>query len=938
MSSQFFLKRLFSLLLFFLFVLLGASPNALSAEEIHYSVQFKGVPQKFLNDLKKQEPTINFQKATPEDVDKILKNLFKTNHFESLNAIAVDPEAPTEISITGTPLKRVGLVEITGNHPFGRAEVLEFIETAPGNPFEHQKIRDGAEKIKNDLGEKGFFNSIVEAEFKIQKDTNIDVLLKIEAGKQCEISKVEFSTDNDEIKKLAQSTTKSSLKKPLTEENLSILQKDFTSLLRDNRFLTTKVLGPEVKYNAEKTESTLIYSFEEAHRYVLLFEGNSHFSSSELIKELNLNRSNEWSSQVAGELNSKLVDIYRRTGFAYVSVDHIEKQFDSGLVRQVQFRISEGPRVKIRELLFEGTMSRPSKYYKSFIEDNSSPIVSDGYYNREDIEFGLKNLITELQNQGYLRAKILSTRAEYALNKKVIDVTVQIEEGPLTTVKAIKFKGAQGLTEDELLKSISLTEGAPLKLNSLESSLEALKEKYRSNGFIDVAILNEKDGLVEYNSDYTQATLRFEIKEGPQVVVASIVVEGNYLTKEEVILTELDFKVGDRLTPEKIFDSQYRLQRLGLFGAVDISMLESGTPVADRTVIVKVSERDPGLFNTGFGGTYESNNTTIRSYLGLSYRNLNGTARAISGRVEVNRITDIDFLDHKITSGYLEPYLFHTRTRGRVNLTRAYNIVDRIKETNILARESNQLELTLERDISRSLKFVWNLWSIAYVREFEVLVSKTRSSLNIASVGPTLEYDKRDNPVFPRRGYFSRVNIEYSNPDLGSSKEVHYIRGNAGFNFYLPLGRLVFANSLRGGYLANLTNLGSVPDVKRFYLGGRSSLRGFDVRALPPSRAPLIDTGVESAVAVNSDSHFYLIQSELRIPLYGDFETVVFYDGGAVKVSGFRFEDEYRDAVGLGFRYNTPVGPVSAEYGFKLDRNNKLGESEGRFHFSIGSF
>ena len=47
-------------------------------------------------------------------------------------------------------------------------------------------------------------------------------------------------------------------------------------------------------------------------------------------------------------------------------------------------------------------------------------------------------------------------------------------------------------------------------------------------------------------------------------------------------------------------------------------------------------------------------------------------------------------------------------------------------------------------------------------------------------------------------------------------------------------------------------------------------------------------------------------------------------------------KDPYRDSVGLGFRYNTPVGPLNLEFGWKLDR--KEGEEPWRFHLSIGAF
>ncbi|WP_371933095.1 BamA/TamA family outer membrane protein [Bradyrhizobium sp. CCGUVB23] len=68
----------------------------------------------------------------------------------------------------------------------------------------------------------------------------------------------------------------------------------------------------------------------------------------------------------------------------------------------------------------------------------------------------------------------------------------------------------------------------------------------------------------------------------------------------------------------------------------------------------------------------------------------------------------------------------------------------------------------------------------------------------------------------------------------------------------------------------------------------------------------------------------------------------MFYDGGSVHVSGFHFARPYRDAVGFGFRYNTPVGPVALDIAFKINpAKAEYGhdpESPFRVQFYIGTF
>jgi outer membrane protein insertion porin family len=62
---------------------------------------------------------------------------------------------------------------------------------------------------------------------------------------------------------------------------------------------------------------------------------------------------------------------------------------------------------------------------------------------------------------------------------------------------------------------------------------------------------------------------------------------------------------------------------------------------------------------------------------------------------------------------------------------------------------------------------------------------------------------------------------------------------------------------------------------------------------------------------------------------------VPFLDGGNVWLRNRDVDlSEMKFSAGLGLRYNTPVGPLRLDYGFKLDR--EPGESKGEFHFSIG--
>ena len=240
-------------------------------------------------------------------------------------------------------------------------------------------------------------------------------------------------------------------------------------------------------------------------------------------------------------------------------------------------------------------------------------------------------------------------------------------------------------------------------------------------------------------------------------------------------------------------------------------------------------------------------------------------------------------------------------------------------------------------------------------------------------------FDYRNVQFLPPDGSYTRFEFEYSDPLLGSSKgnpsqdqsilanlkepqnEINFFKTSFSTTFYTPLTkskRWVWANSLRGGYLKNISGQqnSGIPTTKSFFLGGSSSLRGFSLgttETVPGKRElcmknNLISSGDETnacdfnSIYVKDDSTYFLFKSELRFPIYGNIGGILFYDGGAVYLGEFALEDPYRDSVGIGLRYDTPVGSFVMGLGYKLDRKQKSTyydkEGEVAFHLAIGTF
>ena len=943
---------------FFVFVAFMTVLSRSALATNNRTLNFENIDSNSISQLKSDHPNLFKNDWSLSELNLAVNDLMAKKNFDEVTVVLKDGTT-NQFVVRAVPTRRVSALQIHGTGALSRSDIQDFLGIKVGDRFDRKQLVNGAERIKERYGQMGFYNASLEIGFETPNPQEIIVKVDVQEGEPCRIIEIDIDTPNLRLKDALLRQVIRFKGKPLTEDRLNSMRERFQNYFRENRYIIARTTDPTIDYNDDKSRARVKLRIENPYRYSLIFEGNKIVTTPTLLRALDLSAFTPSSTSPEGEIAARLGDIYRNRGYAFVTIRHSEKtMLSKNFLRQVTFRIDEGPRVRIREMTVVGSFSKDPSYYTDFVRDNSSSLVSSGYYNREAIDLGGKNLQVELQNSGFLNAKVFSVRAEFDPTRQYATVIINLEEGPLTRIRSISFTGNEKISKDDLLEQLELNADAPLSLVALEQGLERIKTFYQNHGYLEMAILNEKQKLVHYSDDNSEADLNIEIYEGPQVRIASIIIEGNTKTKDYVIRQEIAFKDGDILTPEAISESQTRLLRLGIFSNVTIRTLEAGTNIPYRTVIVSIEEANPGVFNAGIGANDEAQ-FTMRTYVGAGYNNINGTARAVTARADVDYSTNplLQFPNNSIAFGYYEPFLFRTRTRGRISLIRLQRWFEAAPDSNgrntLTIQESMDGKFLLERNLTLNIKFIWQLYGYETLRFYERNdILPENDSANIASVGPTLEMDYRNNPLNPSKGTFSKWTTEYARPEFGGSRDSGYfVRTDAQVTHYIPINesKWVWANQVRGGFLQNLSDRdqSGVPAVRAFLLGGRSTVRGFDpaLDRFPTTRTLSRNDNPDFRLVdfrVHNNSSYYLVKTELRFPIYGNFGGQIFYDGGAVFISDYSFIDPYRDSVGFGFRYNTPVGPVNVELGYKIDRKYLEKEQPKadryRIHFSIGTF
>ena len=911
------------------YFLIGSA--AASGAEALPGVQFENIPEVGVSQILERFPSL--KTSTPRLSDLNLAAKIFLNEFK-LDTVVIE-QSDSGIKIRGELQIRVGEIRFQGHHEFNTSELKREIAWQNDLPPSPSRLKEAQQRLKKVYEDRGYFQTAISLHLQNVSPRLADLVVKISEGKQTRIRKVFVESQYPEIVEMLSRFTRQYRNEPLRDTVLSEMHQRLKSQLSQLHLYRAEIQDPVLEHDDSNATVDVRWTLSKDEQHLIEYKGNTRFSKSELEEALGLESFASTNPSIAPELSLKLKNFYLSRGFARVEVNFEEPNASQNWQRKLIFEIREGVKVRIKDVQFVGRNETSNEVLVRRLQKLSSPMIADGIFVRSDLDQALENLKIERQNLGFLKARLISTRVSYSREKDSVNIVINFDEGPQTRIESVRFEGNASFPEAQLVQLVGLQTGEPLLLNHLDDALNRLRRFYLSAGFLDFRVLNDKENLISFNEDNTSARLIFKVSEGPMVRVGPILVEGNSLTRTKVILKELEFQVGDVLTPQKLEESSSRLQRLGHFTSVEIRTLEEQSSIANRTVLVRVQDRDPGLFNVGVGASNERD-FTLRGYTGVAYRNIRGSGRAASVRLEGKyNVAQIRTLEGTMSLGYLEPYLWDSRVRARTNYTQSVLVTNYDR---LLATETRQFILSLEQDLDSHILLSWDLVNFARYKDYS-LKSEADFPTNltdISTTGPSINWDYRDHPFNPSKGTFSQLTLEYAHPAIGSTLDIEFFKATGGSTLYWEVTRsMVWANSLRGGYLQNRKLNGSVPyDKVGFQIGGLKSVRGFQPGETYPNRREF----ESDSYRMSTQAVYGLVKSELRFPLLGNLGGAVFYDGGYVSIQNLTLPLYYRDAVGVGIRYNTPLGPLTIDYGWKLNRMQSRDENDGVVHLSIGSF
>src|SRR5205807_3263883 len=201
-----------------------------------------------------------------------------------------------------------------------------------------------------------------------------------------------------------------------------------------------------------------------------------------------------------------------------------------------------------------------------------------------------------------------------------------------------------------------------------------------------------------------------------------------------------------------------------------------------------------------------------------------------------------------------------------------------------------------------------------------------RTNANVGAIIADVKHDRRDNPLYPGKGYKVFVNLELASEYLGG--DVNYERMELWGSWHQPLGggRLLSVGLSHGFVVSSGAAAKDLPFNRRFFPGGENSIRGYPEGKASPRNEQGQIVGAET---------YTLGTVEFEQALTPKLSLVLFSDslGTARRVANYPF-DTGLFSVGGGLRLKTVIGPVRLEYGHNLNPREK--DPSGTVQFSIG--
>lgn len=476
-------------------------------------------------------------------------------------------------------------------------------------------------------------------------------------------------------------------------------------------------------------------------------------------------------------------------------------------------------------------------------------------------------------------------------------ISIDVEPGPRIKVASVSVTVAQNQQYfATVLGSLSMQPGDDLNQANFERIKGQLNSIAVEQGFFDAQI-SESSLALDLENNTADANLVFD--PGSRFRVRSVRLEGHEVLDAGFINRYLDVQPGDYYSAESILSARNSLNESLYFDRVSVSPLHEEVEGSEIPLSIELQMRPRTAFSFGGGATTDIG-PRVRSRYENRYLNASGHQFGVNASLST--------IQQKIDLGYEIP-LANPRTQRL-----AFSLGHLSEDVDVYESQTEKLGV----DYSFIDQSGWRRnYFVNYQQDRFQLNEQSRDSTNLLVPGFRLTRTQADDTLYPTRGWHLYGQLSGAQESLLSTTSFLQLNVTAKTLFEFGPGRLILRGDLGSTLVDDRLGL---PVNLQYFAGGDQSIRGYAYQSLGP---------INEAGDTIGGQHQLVGSLEYDFGIRPNWKLAVFTDMG----NAFNdFSDiEFKQSVGIGVRWLSPVGPIRLDLASALDDDNKL-----RLHLSMG--
>ncbi|MDR0408702.1 MAG: outer membrane protein assembly factor BamA [Campylobacteraceae bacterium] len=608
----------------------------------------------------------------------------------------------------------------------------------------------------------------------------------------------------------------------------------------------------------------------------------------------------------------QLKKFYELKGFFDTVID-VETNRLNEKSLEVNFLINRGENIIIKDVKIYGSNELKYKDFEPYIANKEREFMgwmwsrNDGKVNLFELEADSAKIRDTYYKYGYLDANVSSPYLRVFFDNYNAKLEYKVDEGEKYKIAGTSIDIPQGFIDvDKVQKSFTLKERDTFNVIKLRQDAKYLEDMIADMGYAHVKVYPD----VKKDEQNHTVDLIYTVIPGNKVYIRDVRIMGNSMTIDRVIRRDIFLAPRDLYNRTDLAESRNALRRTSYFE--DVIIKEEKVSVDEIDLIVEVKERQTGSIGGGIGygssdgfliNAYVSETNVFGSGVSASV-NVERSNKELSGSLSATNPRIFDSLYSLGGSIYRRDYDYYDydelSTGFYASLGRKFG-----RYISINTRYTyEQSELS---DLTESLKY----------DKSGLLEKSIKSSLT-----PSISFNNTDDYYLPRRGIAASTSLEFAGVggDQKFLKSITKFATFYGLEDYIGYDLILRYKAQFGWIQEN----GYLPYNEKLYLGGVSSIRGFESNSIAPKNSNNSLIGGKISFLNSVEVSFPLVD---RIKMRGS----AFFDYGMIGEDSF---DEKRASAGIGIEWMSPMGPIQFVFARPLTR--KDGDRTSNFEFTMG--